>query len=153
VPRTCPPITILEIFFYPFSFLGPVFYLDSFLIFSPSSRKFISHSFLNRLANLFIIFFSIFPKIAEKLGKTPAQVVLWRGIQRGTSVLPKSTNFDQLRSNLELTDWALSEEDMKALSSIDDQVRSRSLLILIRVSFFEHCGRLVGCETWPLAVF
>ena len=61
-------------------------------------------------------------QIAEKVGKTPAQVVLRWGLQRGTSVLPKSTNFDRLRSNLEVTEWSLSEEDMKALSSIDDQV-------------------------------
>ena len=61
-------------------------------------------------------------QIAEKLGKSPAQVVLRWGLQRGTSVLPKSTNFDRLRSNLEVTEWSLSDEDMKALSSIEDQV-------------------------------
>jgi diketogulonate reductase-like aldo/keto reductase len=70
-----------------------------------------------------VLEFPVVKQIAEKLGKTPAQVVLRWGIQRGTSVLPKSTNFDRLRSNLEVTDWALSEEDMKALSSIDDQAR------------------------------
>jgi diketogulonate reductase-like aldo/keto reductase len=102
-----------------------------------------------------LTFLAIVSQIAEKLGKTPAQVVLRWGIQRGTSVLPKSTNFDRLRSNLEVTDWALSEEDMKALSSIDDQVKSLSLSVLSRVSCsrFDLCGKFVGRQTWPLAVF
>ncbi|GAQ80469.1 alcohol dehydrogenase (NADP+) [Klebsormidium nitens] len=70
-----------------------------------------------------VLEYPVVKQIAEKLGKSPAQVVLRWGLQRGTSVLPKSTNFDRLRSNLEVTEWSLSEEDMKALSSIEDQGR------------------------------
>jgi diketogulonate reductase-like aldo/keto reductase len=70
-----------------------------------------------------VLEYPVVKQIAEKLGKTPAQVVLRWGLQRGTSVLPKSTNFDRLRSNLEVTEWSLSDEDMKALSSIEDQAR------------------------------
>ncbi|GAQ83280.1 alcohol dehydrogenase (NADP+) [Klebsormidium nitens] len=62
-------------------------------------------------------------KVAEKTKKSPGQVVLRWGIQRGTSVLPKSTNPDRIKQNLDVLDWELSDEDMKALSGIEPKVR------------------------------
>jgi alcohol dehydrogenase (NADP+) len=62
-------------------------------------------------------------KIAEKTKKSPGQVVLRWGIQRGTSVLPKSTNPDRIKQNLDVLNWELSDEDMKALSGIEPKVR------------------------------
>ncbi|GAA4647598.1 aldo/keto reductase [Pontixanthobacter gangjinensis] len=51
--------------------------------------------------------------------KTPAQVVLRWGIQRGNSVIPKSTNPDRMRENLAITDFELTEAEMTAIDALD----------------------------------
>ena len=51
------------------------------------------------------------------------QVLIRWAVQRGTSVLPKSTNPDRIVSNLAVLDWSLSEADMATLSSLDYQER------------------------------
>eukprot|EP00850_Spirogloea_muscicola_P015529 SM000120S25678 [mRNA] locus=s120:59327:62188:+ [translate_table: standard] len=62
-------------------------------------------------------------QIAERLGKTPAQVILRWGIQRGTSVLPKSVRPERISSNLRVLDWELSPADFAAVDSLGPQVR------------------------------
>ncbi|GAB4813893.1 hypothetical protein N2152v2_000939 [Parachlorella kessleri] len=62
-------------------------------------------------------------KVAKKLGKHPGEVVLRWGVQRGCSVIPKSTSEDHLRSNLAVLDWELSEDDFEALNSLETQCR------------------------------
>jgi diketogulonate reductase-like aldo/keto reductase len=62
-------------------------------------------------------------KVAERTKKSPGQVVLRWGVQRGTSVLPKSTNPDRVKQNLDVLDWELSEDDMKILGSIEPKTR------------------------------
>ena len=57
--------------------------------------------------------------IAENLQKTPAQVLLRWGIQRGTSVVPKSSNPDRLLENLQLFDFELSESEMESISDLN----------------------------------
>ena len=39
-------------------------------------------------------------KIAEKDGVTPGQILLSWGVQRGTSVIPKSENQERLKQNI-----------------------------------------------------
>ncbi|KAK1299525.1 Aldo-keto reductase family 4 member C9 [Acorus calamus] len=56
--------------------------------------------------------------VAEKLGKTPAQVALRWGIQMGHSVLPKSTNEARMKENLEIFDWSIPEDLFDILSDI-----------------------------------
>lgn len=46
-------------------------------------------------------------KIAERHGKTPAQVLLRWATQRGVAVIPKSNNEGRLRQNLDVTGWEL----------------------------------------------
>lgn len=41
------------------------------------------------------------------------------GIQRGTAVIPKTTNPDRLKENLALFDFELSEAEMAALSALN----------------------------------
>jgi D-xylose reductase len=58
-------------------------------------------------------------EIAAQHGKTPAQVLLRWGVQRGTSVVPKSTRPERLRENLDIFDFALSDEQMQAIGALD----------------------------------
>ncbi len=61
--------------------------------------------------------------IAQRLGRTPAQVILRWGIQRGTSIIPKTTRPERLVENAALFDFELSADDMKAISSLDRNQR------------------------------
>ncbi|MDE0887455.1 MAG: aldo/keto reductase [Myxococcota bacterium] len=57
--------------------------------------------------------------IAGRLGRSPAQVVLRWGIQRGTSIVPKTSRPNRLRENLALFDFELTEADMAAINGLD----------------------------------
>jgi diketogulonate reductase-like aldo/keto reductase len=57
--------------------------------------------------------------VAEKHGRTPAQVALRWAIQRGTVVIPKSRNRDRIQSNAEVFDFTLDDEDMAGLDALD----------------------------------
>ncbi|KAG0466548.1 hypothetical protein HPP92_018128 [Vanilla planifolia] len=59
--------------------------------------------------------------IAEKLGLTPAQIVLRWGIQSGHSVLPKSANETRINENIELFDWSIPEEFFARFSEIEQE--------------------------------
>lgn len=56
---------------------------------------------------------------ADAHGKTPAQVVLRWGIQRGNSIIPKTTNPGRMRENLAIEDFVLSEAEMSAIDALD----------------------------------
>merc|ERR1719263_606786 len=47
-------------------------------------------------------------EIATKHGKTPAQVVLRWGVQRGTAIIPKSSNAGRLAENINIFDFNLT---------------------------------------------
>jgi hypothetical protein len=49
-------------------------------------------------------------------------LIRW-GVQRGTSVLPKSTSAQRIRSNIEVFGWRLEQPDFEALSALDTQLR------------------------------
>ncbi|KAH8553565.1 NADP-dependent oxidoreductase domain-containing protein [Umbelopsis sp. PMI_123] len=55
-------------------------------------------------------------KVAEKLGKTPAQVLISWAAQRGTSVIPKSVTPSRIESNFH--DFELPKEDFEALKQL-----------------------------------
>ncbi len=60
---------------------------------------------------------------AERLGKTPAQVVLRWGIQRHVAIIPKSSNPKRQRENLQLFDFALSDQEMADISALNRNQR------------------------------
>jgi D-xylose reductase len=62
-------------------------------------------------------------KLADKHGKTPAQVLLRWATQRGVAVIPKSNNPTRLKQNLEVTDFDLSESDINGISGLNRNLR------------------------------
>jgi 2,5-diketo-D-gluconate reductase A len=57
--------------------------------------------------------------VAERVGRTPAQVVLRWHVQRGSIVFPKSTTPERIRENFAIFDFELSAEDMAAIDALD----------------------------------
>ncbi len=58
-------------------------------------------------------------EVAEKVGKTAAQVVLRWHIQRGDIVFPKSVTPSRMKENLELFDFELGSVEMDEISALD----------------------------------
>jgi diketogulonate reductase-like aldo/keto reductase len=58
-------------------------------------------------------------RIAERAGRTPAQVLLRWCLQHGLPVIPKSTHRERIAANGKIFDFALSGEDMATLDSLD----------------------------------
>ena len=61
--------------------------------------------------------------IARRVQRTPAQVVLRWGVQRGTSVIPKTSRVERLAENLLVFDFTLSDDEMAAISALDQNRR------------------------------
>jgi diketogulonate reductase-like aldo/keto reductase len=57
--------------------------------------------------------------IAERLGRTPAQVLIRWSLQRGVVVLPKSTHRERIEQNAQVFDFELYAQDMAALDGLD----------------------------------
>lgn len=60
---------------------------------------------------------------AQRIGATAAQVVLRWGIQRGTAVIPKTSNPQRLVENLHLSELSLNEDEMAAISALNQNRR------------------------------
>jgi diketogulonate reductase-like aldo/keto reductase len=59
-------------------------------------------------------------EIAERNGRTPAQVMLRWAVQRGIPVIPKSTKRERIAENAQIFDFTLSDDDMRALDALDE---------------------------------
>ena len=70
----------------------------------------------------------VLAEIGAKYGKTTAQVILRWHIQRNTVVIPKSTHYDRMVQNINVFDFALTDEDMEKIAALDKQ----------QSSFFSH---------------
>jgi diketogulonate reductase-like aldo/keto reductase len=57
--------------------------------------------------------------LAEKYGRTPAQIVLRWHLQRDTVVIPKSATPSRIRENLSVFDFSLDDADLALLSNLD----------------------------------
>ena len=55
----------------------------------------------------------VIKKLANKYGKSPAQIILRWHNQKGVIVIPGSKNPEHIKDNLNIFDFKLSEEDMK----------------------------------------
>ena len=58
-------------------------------------------------------------RIAQRLGRTPAQVLLRWCVQRGVPLIPKSAHRDRIAENAQIFDFTLSDEDMTDLDALD----------------------------------
>jgi diketogulonate reductase-like aldo/keto reductase len=58
-------------------------------------------------------------RIAERLGRTPAQVLIRWALQRGLIVLPKSTHRPRIEQNAQVFDFELSDQDLDTLDTLD----------------------------------
>jgi 2,5-diketo-D-gluconate reductase A len=57
--------------------------------------------------------------IAERLGRTPAQVTLRWHLQRGDIVFPKSTRVERMRENFAIFDFELDDADVATITGLD----------------------------------
>jgi 2,5-diketo-D-gluconate reductase A len=61
----------------------------------------------------------VITRIAKSVDKTPAQVVLRWHIQRGDIVFPKSVTPERVKSNFEIFDFNLSDDEVDAITGLD----------------------------------
>jgi 2,5-diketo-D-gluconate reductase A len=59
-------------------------------------------------------------EVADRLGRTPAQVVLRWHVQQGLVVIPKSSDPERMRRNLDLFTFELSPDDLASLATLDE---------------------------------
>ena len=67
-------------------------------------------------------------RIASATGRTPAQVLIRWAVQKGLSVIPKSTHRDRIEENFDVLDFELDEESVSALDSLDKTSRTSDAL-------------------------
>jgi 2,5-diketo-D-gluconate reductase A len=58
-------------------------------------------------------------EIAERHGRTPAQVVIRWHLQLGNVVIPKSVTPERIRQNLDVFDFQLSDAEIEAIDALD----------------------------------
>jgi 2,5-diketo-D-gluconate reductase A len=63
-------------------------------------------------------------EVANRHGRTPAQVVIRWHLQLGNVVIPKSVTPSRMRENREVFDFSLAEQDMAALGTLDRGLRT-----------------------------
>lgn len=61
----------------------------------------------------------VLTEIGKKYGKSAAQVALRWNVQRGVTVIPKSVHKERMEQNMDIWNFALSEEDMAAIAKLD----------------------------------
>jgi D-xylose reductase len=77
--------------------------------------------------------------IADRMGASPAQVLLAWGIQRGTNVIAKSSSPTRLRENLAAADLTLEEADMAAISALNRNQRFNDPGTFCEAAFNTFC--------------
>jgi 2,5-diketo-D-gluconate reductase A len=61
---------------------------------------------------------AVVQRLAERLGRTPAQVVLRWHVQQGLVAIPKSASPERMRDNLAIFDFALADADLAELATL-----------------------------------
>jgi 2,5-diketo-D-gluconate reductase A len=63
--------------------------------------------------------------VAQAHGKTPAQALIRWSIQLGNVVIPRSATPERIKSNLEVFDFELTDDEMATLNGLDEGTRFR----------------------------
>lgn len=63
----------------------------------------------------------LFTELAQKYGKSNAQIILRWHIQDGNIVIPGSKNAEHIRDNFDLFDFSLSDEEMAKIAAMDQK--------------------------------
>ena len=74
-------------------------------------------------------------KISDDIGKTPAQVVLRWGRERGTAIIPKTVKLDRLNENIEIFDFELTNGQVELISSLNCNRRFNDPAVFCKTSF------------------
>lgn len=70
-----------------------------------------------------ILEIELLKNLSEKYNKTIVQIVLRWNLQKGVVTIPKSSNPERIKSNSELFDFQLTQEDIKAIDALDINTR------------------------------
>jgi len=73
--------------------------------------------------------------IAERVGRTPAQVVLRWGVQRGNAIIPKTSKPERLVENAALFDFSLTDDDMAIISALNKNQRFNDPGVFTELAF------------------
>ncbi|GAA2849975.1 aldo/keto reductase [Streptosporangium fragile] len=65
----------------------------------------------------------VITSLAERYGKSPAQVVLRWHLDLGNVVIPKSVTPSRIKENIDIFDFSLTEDDIKAIAALDNGTR------------------------------
>ncbi|MDO4679493.1 MAG: aldo/keto reductase [Eubacteriales bacterium] len=65
--------------------------------------------------------------LGTKYGRTPAQIGLRWAVQKGISVIPKSSNPERIISNGNIFDFVIEQEDMDILDTLNENYHSSSI--------------------------
>lgn len=65
----------------------------------------------------------VFQELAEKYGKTPAQIILRWHVQMGNSIIPGSTNPAHIADNADIFDFELTDEEMGRIAELNGTKR------------------------------
>ncbi len=79
--------------------------------------------------------------LAQKYGKTAAQVVLRWHIDHGFSAIPKSVRAARIAENFDVFDFALSAEELASIDALDTGMRGGSDPEKVDAEFFRAQGR------------
>ena len=66
---------------------------------------------------------SVFTELADKYGKTNAQIILRWHTQVGNIVIPGSKNEAHIKDNIDIFDITLTDEEMEKIAAVDKNVR------------------------------
>lgn len=69
------------------------------------------------------------PDIAQRIGHTPAQILLRWGLQHGFTVIPKSIQPERQAENRDIFDFELQTEDLEELKQMEGLLNSRKLVL------------------------
>ena len=65
----------------------------------------------------------VITEIAQKHGRTPAQVCINWALQRNTIPLTKTVNLDRLTENFQSFDFEMSPEEVQKINDLDAGIR------------------------------